>query len=77
MADAGEARVMAVMIAGLYDALRAAGAPEDKAREAAVAVASYERRLARPETMIAVNTAVLTVNTGLVIAVAGRLFQLF
>ena len=65
------------MIAELYDALRAAGAPEDEARDAATAVAAYERRPARPETMIAANTAVLTVNTGLVVAVAGRLFQFF
>ena len=32
------------MIAELYDALLAAGSPEDKARKAAEAIASYENR---------------------------------
>jgi hypothetical protein len=33
---------MATMISELYDALKAAGAPEDKARKAAEVVAGYE-----------------------------------
>ena len=35
---------MTTMIAEVYDALVAAGAPEDKARRAAEAVAGYENR---------------------------------
>ena len=35
---------MTTMIAELYDALVAAGAPEDKARKAAESVAAYESR---------------------------------
>jgi hypothetical protein len=35
---------MTTMIAEVYDALIAAGAPEDKARKAAEAIASYEDR---------------------------------
>jgi hypothetical protein len=35
---------MTTMIAELYDALLAAGAPEDKARKAAETVAAYENR---------------------------------
>lgn len=35
---------MTTMIAELYDALIAAGAPEDKARKAAETVAAYETR---------------------------------
>jgi hypothetical protein len=35
---------MPAMSSELYDALLAAGAPEDKARAAAVAVANYDRR---------------------------------
>jgi len=35
---------MTTMIAELYDALIAAGAPEDKARKAAETVAAYENR---------------------------------
>jgi hypothetical protein len=35
---------MTTMIAEVYDALLAAGSPEDKARKAAEAIASYENR---------------------------------
>jgi hypothetical protein len=47
---------MTTMIAELYDALIAAGSPEDKARKAAEAMAgldAYEPRFARVETDIA------------------------
>ena len=37
---------MTTMIAELYDALVAAGAPEEKARKAAETVAAYENRFA-------------------------------
>ena len=37
------------MIYEVYDAFLAAGAPEDKARKAAEAIASYENRFARIE----------------------------
>jgi hypothetical protein len=46
------------MLAKLHDALRAAGAPEDAAREASEEVAAFDRRLARTETLAAANTAV-------------------
>jgi len=39
-----EIPVMTTMIAEVYDALVAAGAPEDKARKAAEAIAAYENR---------------------------------
>ena len=38
---------MTTMIAELYDALIAAGAPEDKARKASEAMAAYESRFAK------------------------------
>ena len=38
---------MALMLSKTYDALRAAGAPEDKAREAAEEIASLDERLNR------------------------------
>ena len=41
---------MATMIAELYDALKAAVAPDDQARKAAEVVAGYENRFARIET---------------------------
>ena len=68
---------MALMVGELYEALRIAQVPDDKARAAAEAVADFERRIGKIETLVAVNTAVLTINTALVIAVAGRLFQFF
>jgi hypothetical protein len=37
---------MSTMISEVYDALLAAGAPEDKARKAAEVLASYENRFA-------------------------------
>jgi hypothetical protein len=36
--------IMATMISEVYDAFIASGAPEDKAREAAVAMAAYQDR---------------------------------
>jgi hypothetical protein len=36
--------IMAMMISEVYDAFIASGAPEDKAREAAVAMAAYQDR---------------------------------
>jgi hypothetical protein len=68
---------MALMIGGLYEALRIANVPDDKARAAAEAVADFERRIGKIETLVSVNSAVLAINTALVIAVAGRLFQFF
>jgi hypothetical protein len=44
---------MALMLSKTYDAFLSAGAPEDKAREAAEEIAAYENRLARIEADIA------------------------
>jgi hypothetical protein len=41
--------IMATMISEVYDAFIASGAPEDKAREAAVAMAAYEGRFNKIE----------------------------
>jgi hypothetical protein len=68
---------MALMVGELYEALKLAQVPDDKARAAATAVADFERRIGRIETLVSVNTAVLAMNTALVVAVAGRLFQFF
>jgi hypothetical protein len=40
---------MAIMISELYDALIAAGAPEEKARKAAETMAGFENRFAKIE----------------------------
>ena len=68
---------MALMLRELYEALKLADVPDDKARAATTAVADFERRIGRIETPVSVNTAVLAMNTALVIAVAGRLFHFF
>jgi hypothetical protein len=52
------------MISEVYDAFIAAGAPEDKARKAAEAIASYENRFARIET----DFVVLKWMTGTILA---------
>ena len=44
---------MATMITEVYEAFRAAGAPDDKARQAAEAMAVYDPRLGRIETDVA------------------------
>jgi hypothetical protein len=41
--------IMATMISEVYDAFIASGAPEDKAREAAMAVAAYDGRFNKIE----------------------------
>lgn len=65
-------RYMAMMLSKTYDALKAAGAPDDKAREAAEEIAGYEPRftgieyrLVRLEVMLAIvlaGVASLVVN---------------
>ena len=40
---------MAIMRSKTYEALKAAGAPDDKAREAAEEIAAYDNRLANIE----------------------------
>jgi hypothetical protein len=55
---------VAVMLSRTYDALVAAGSPEDKARAAAEELAGYESRFAKIET----DLAVLKWMLGIVIA---------
>jgi hypothetical protein len=55
---------MAVMLSKTYDALLAAGAPEDKARAAAEELAGYESRFVKIET----DPAVIKWMLGVVVA---------
>jgi hypothetical protein len=65
---------MAVMLSKTYDALIAAGAPDDKARAAAEELAGYESRFAKIET----DLAVLKWMVGVVIAgVASLIIKAF
>ena len=52
---------MTTMIAELYEALKAAGAPEDKARAAAKALADHERRFDRIDGKLAALEAQVSV----------------
>jgi len=48
---------MSLMLSKTYEALRSAGAPEDKAQEAAEEIAGYENRIIRLEIMTALVLA--------------------
>lgn len=65
---------MAAVLAQSYDALIAAGAPDDKARDAAEELAAYESRFAKIETELAVIKwrlgVILAGNVSLFVAVA-------
>lgn len=55
---------MSIVLSKTYEALIAAGAPEDKARAAAEEIAGYENRLVRLEVMV---TLILAGVTSLVV----------
>jgi hypothetical protein len=65
---------MALMLAKLYTALREAGADDDKAREAAEEVASFEHRLANVEASLMVLKWMVGFNLILTVAIVGMLF---
>ena len=71
---------MAIMLAQLYEALRAANVPDDKAREAASEVAGFENRLAKLEAdvgllkwMVGFNLTLSLASLALIITIALRL----
>ena len=66
---------MATMIVEFYDALRAAGAPEDQARKAAEVVAGYENRFARIETDLTLVKWMLGFNLALTVGVLTLLLR--
>ena len=73
---------MAIMLSKTYDALVSAGAPEDKAREAAEELANYESRLASIDNRLAAVEGKLTVviwaigiNAAATIAILGVLLR--
>jgi hypothetical protein len=65
---------MAVMMGDLYDALRSAGAEDDKARKAAAEVAGFENRLASLDSRVSVLTWMVGFNLALTVAIVGKLF---
>lgn len=57
---------MSIMVAELYDALIAAGAPPEQARKAAETVAAYDDRLGRIERRLSVLSWQVTATSALV-----------
>jgi hypothetical protein len=66
---------MSTMISEVYDALKEAGASEEKARKAAEAVASYENRFARIETDLVLLKSMVGFNLATTVAVLWRVFS--
>lgn len=62
------------MMRQLYQALRAAGAPDDEVAKAAEEVAQYENRIANIEARLAVLQWMVGFNIALTVAIAVKLF---
>lgn len=67
---------MAMMLFKTYEALRAAGAPDDKAREAAEEIAGFENRLAAIEADVKLLKWMLGVNLAFSLAILVILLRL-
>jgi hypothetical protein len=65
---------VATMISEVYDAFIAAGAPEDKARKAAEALADYENRFNRLDAELIVLKWMVGFGIALNVAILTRLF---
>ena len=65
---------MAIMNMEIYDALKEAGASEEKAKAAAVSVASYDERFAKVESTLRLHSWMLTY---LVAVTTASLFRIF
>jgi len=72
--SAMRASSVATMISETYDAFIAAGAPEDKARKAAEALADYENRFNRLDAELIVLKWMVGFGIALNIAILTRLF---
>ena len=62
------------MLEKLYDALRAADIPDDKARAAAVEVAEFRDAIAAMRTDLAVLKGMVGLNLALTLAIVVKLF---
>lgn len=65
---------MSIMITEVYGALLAAGAPDEKARAAAKVLADYDKEFADIKGTLRLHTWVLSVHTGLLLAILWRVF---
>ncbi len=68
---------MSLMIAEVYDALVAAGSPDDKARKAAEALANYDSRFSRIEAdMVILKWMTGTILVGILALIMKSFFLL-
>ena len=63
------------MISEIYDALREAGASEEKSRKAAEAVAAYEQRFSSIDNRLSVLTWMVGTNLVITLGVLGKLLH--
>lgn len=66
---------MSTMIFEVYDALKDAGASEEKAKKAAEALAAYESRFARIDTDLTVLKWMVGFNLAISVSVLFKLFS--
>jgi hypothetical protein len=66
---------MATMISEVYDAFIASGAPEDKARKAAEAIAAYEGRFNKIESDLSILKWMNGVTWALCLGILLRMFM--
>jgi hypothetical protein len=67
---------MAMMMGNLYDALKSAGADDEKARRAAEELTAYEPRFAKLESDVALLKWMVGFNIALTLFVAGLVLRL-
>lgn len=65
---------MAVMMGNLYDALRSAGAEDEKARKAAEEMAGYEHRFSKLEADVGLLKWMVGFNLAMTAAILAKLF---
>lgn len=71
---------MSTMVYEVYDALKAAGAPEDKAKAAAEAIGNYDNRFSKIETEIAILKWMVGANlamTMFIVGIVGKIANLW
>jgi hypothetical protein len=66
---------MSTMIFEVYDALKEAGASEEKARKAAEALAAYESRFSKVDTDLTLLKWMIGFNLALSVAILLKLFN--
>ena len=66
---------MSTMISEVYDALKEAGASDEKAKAAAQALANYENRFARIDTDLALLKWMIGFNLAFTMAILWKLFS--